>query len=94
MPVDASDEETGNYGQSLAPASTSRAPRYKLWVFVAVVAVILGAVGTGVGIWITKFSHATSAGGREAGAEAAMSTFVNHMPAHSTVPSVSLSSSS
>jgi hypothetical protein len=85
MPVDANGEEaTGNYGESLADSTPRRPSRYKLWLVVLFMLLILSASGLGIGFWVKKLDHATTSSEGDGG-PAALSTFVNVMPAHPTV---------
>ncbi|GAA5958394.1 hypothetical protein JCM3765_007862 [Sporobolomyces pararoseus] len=91
MPIDANDEElTGNYGEPLSAPSNQRPSRYKLWLVVFFLLIVLAASGVGIGLWMRKLRSATSSGEGGNG-QGSLSTFVNVMPAHPTLSQLSSS---
>ncbi|GAA5899580.1 uncharacterized protein JCM6883_005265 [Sporobolomyces salmoneus] len=88
MPIDANDEETtGNYGEPLSDGLNRRPSRYKLWLVVLFVLLLMAGAGLGIGFWVKSFDHATSRSETGDPSSSPLSTFVNRMPAHPTIAS-------
>ncbi|GAA5923141.1 uncharacterized protein JCM15063_003549 [Sporobolomyces koalae] len=82
MPVDALEEETGNYGEPLSEKrGPTRPSRYRLWLCTLLAFAILGGSAAGIGVWVFKLREATASG---EGSSASRLTLVNDMPAHPT----------
>ncbi|GAA5877114.1 hypothetical protein JCM16303_006171 [Sporobolomyces ruberrimus] len=57
MPVDASDEETGNFGEPVNDPTIRRTSMLRRWIYVFLILALLGAAGAGIAVAVKRVNH-------------------------------------